>query len=618
MAIYHYSISKLNRAPTIRSPKGRSAVQKAAYITASDIQDQRTGMMHKYIDKTNELVASDTVLPKYAPEEWKDPAVLWNEVEKTEKKITAKLAYDMDAALPIELDRDTQIDLCRRQAEYLADRGFCVTWAMHDKLDGNPHVHYLATTRPVDKTGHFGVKERKEKVLDEQGNPVPLLDKNDKQKYRERIRIADNGGEDKSRELLWKMKRVQRNPLDDPGLYGEIRQHWANICNEKLDLDHQISPDTYEKQGINRPAGVHHGYAGEAIEAMGGLSWKMGEYRFAEEAKIEYEQKSLMNQLRDAYDQIREIITEKISALKDEIRDYVQRHIMDAISNKLDALRTGVEAVEKKYERAQEVTVEQTDYDTLKQMHHDAYDRLKSVDHMREQIDRYRRLTDQVKEAREQISRREQSNTEHPVSGIMLPKTRKENEQIHKSNDMWIRKSEKDIRKWDDARRDLANKIRDEYSAYSGLDTSELKLKDIQSALKEEREDLTDTLRFSQKDMNRMLDRNPMLDKESAQYRHYIEEQNRQAVYQWREVLHDAAQHLDTPEGLNQAQRLIEDLTNHNVSDATRETCRDIERIGQELLDQDRISGIDWLDIVKPYSDRLEDLTEAHTYSLHM
>ena len=118
--------------------------------------------------------------------------------------------------------------------------------------------------------------------------------------------------------------------------------------------------------------------------------------------------------------------------------------------------------------------------------------------------------------------------------------------------------------------------------------------------------------------MDALLDRNPMLDKESAQYRRYIEDQNRQTVYQWRADLHEAAQHLDTPEGLDRAKRLIEDLTNHNVSDATRETCRDIERIGQELLDHDRISGIDWLDNVKPYTERLEDLSENRSYGLHM
>lgn len=251
-------------------------------------------------------------------------------------------------------------------------------------------------------------------------------------------------------------------------------------------------------------------------------------------------------------------------------------------------------------------------------MHHDAYDRLRSVDHMQEQIDRYRRLTDQVKDAKDQIVKREQSNAEHPVSGIMLPKTRKENEKIHESNDGWIRHAERDIEKWNSARRDLADTIRTEYSAYVGRNESDLKLVDIQKALKEERDDLRSTLKYSRDDMNALLDRNPTLDKESAQYRRHIEEQNRQSVYQWRADLHEAAMHLDTPEGLNRAQRLIEDLPNHRVGDATKETCHDIEQIGQELLDQDRISGVDWLDRVKPYSDRLDDLTDSYTHSLHM
>ena len=38
----------------------------------------------------------------------------------------------------------------------IRDRGMCVDWSIHDKGDGNPHVHLLVTMRPFNLDHSWG------------------------------------------------------------------------------------------------------------------------------------------------------------------------------------------------------------------------------------------------------------------------------------------------------------------------------------------------------------------------------------------------------------------------------------------------------------------------------
>ena len=42
------------------------------------------------------------------------------------------------------------------------DRGMCADWSIHDKGDGNPHVHLLLTMRPFNPDHSWGKKEVKD------------------------------------------------------------------------------------------------------------------------------------------------------------------------------------------------------------------------------------------------------------------------------------------------------------------------------------------------------------------------------------------------------------------------------------------------------------------------
>ena len=54
------------------------------------------------------------------------------------------------------------------------DRGMCADWSIHDKGDGNPHVHLLLTMRPFNPDHSWGKKEVKDWdfLRDKNGNIV--------------------------------------------------------------------------------------------------------------------------------------------------------------------------------------------------------------------------------------------------------------------------------------------------------------------------------------------------------------------------------------------------------------------------------------------------------------
>lgn len=151
MADYHLS------AKIIRRSSGRSATAAAAYRAAERIFDRRTGIEHDYSRKQG-VVRSEVLLPRDAPEPYRDRSELWNAVEESERRSNSQLAREFNAALPRELSRDDQWELARSWAEReLVDRGMCADLCMHDRGDGNPHVHIMATTREVGPDG-FTVK----------------------------------------------------------------------------------------------------------------------------------------------------------------------------------------------------------------------------------------------------------------------------------------------------------------------------------------------------------------------------------------------------------------------------------------------------------------------------
>lgn len=153
MAIYHLNVKNISRGD------GRSIVTAAAYRAGAVLPNDAEERLSDFGGR-RDVVASGICLPAGAPEWMGDRTRLWNAVEVAEKRKDARLAKEVEFALPRELPRDAWLIVARAMADAYASKGFVADYAIHD--DGtrhNPHVHILLTTR-VETADGFGPKIR--------------------------------------------------------------------------------------------------------------------------------------------------------------------------------------------------------------------------------------------------------------------------------------------------------------------------------------------------------------------------------------------------------------------------------------------------------------------------
>jgi Ti-type conjugative transfer relaxase TraA len=162
MAIYHLSMKPLTRA------SGRSAVAAAAYRAAECLENERDGLVHDFTRRSG-VEQVGIVLPEKVVAEWaKSRSALWNAAEAAEKRKDARVAREIEVALPHELSREQRLSLTQEFAQHLADRyGVAVDFAIHSphgKTDErNHHAHILMTTRQV---GPLGLGEKSDLELE--------------------------------------------------------------------------------------------------------------------------------------------------------------------------------------------------------------------------------------------------------------------------------------------------------------------------------------------------------------------------------------------------------------------------------------------------------------------
>ncbi|GAA3075595.1 hypothetical protein GCM10010520_23370 [Rhizobium viscosum] len=153
MAIYHLHIKNISRSD------GRSILAAAAYRAGETLPNEAEERMSVFGGR-RDVVAKEIRLPPGAPAWMADRAALWNAVEAAEKRKDARLAKELEFALPRELPRSAWLAVARAMADAYTAKGFIADLAIHD--DGtqhNPHVHLLLTTRVVTEDG-FGPKIR--------------------------------------------------------------------------------------------------------------------------------------------------------------------------------------------------------------------------------------------------------------------------------------------------------------------------------------------------------------------------------------------------------------------------------------------------------------------------
>ena len=172
IALFHFHVTQIKRST------GQSAVAAAAYRSGEKLHSEYYGEDSDYTRKGG-VICSEILLPAHAPPEYADQEALWNAVEKVERGKKAQLAYSFDIALQNEFSMEENINLARQfLLEQFVRRGMIVDFAVHspDKEDSgisNPHFHVMCPIRPIEPNGKWGNKQRREYVLDEDGNRIP-------------------------------------------------------------------------------------------------------------------------------------------------------------------------------------------------------------------------------------------------------------------------------------------------------------------------------------------------------------------------------------------------------------------------------------------------------------
>ena len=232
--------------------KGQSAVTASAYRTGEKLTDKQTGIVSDFTRKSG-IVHSEVALCANAPAEYMDREKLWNAVHKIEKAKDSRLWREFEVALPQELEREEQITIVREFVNGLTEQGMCVDWSLHDKGDGNPHAHIMATVRSIKSDGEWAPKSKKVYELDEDGNKI----------YQ---------GKDKAGRKQYKNHKEDYNNWNKKERVEEWRESWARCCNKHLSEHDRIDHRSYKRQGIKQIPTVHEGYVARKMEAKGKTS----------------------------------------------------------------------------------------------------------------------------------------------------------------------------------------------------------------------------------------------------------------------------------------------------------------------------------------------------------
>ncbi len=256
MAIYHCTIKIVSRG------KGMSAVGASAYRSGEVLKNEYDGITHDFTRKRG-IVHTEILLPPHAPPDFADRSTLWNSVEKTEKAKNSQLAREIEVALPAELDREQQIRLVRDYVQQnFVSVGMCADVALHDKKDGNPHAHIMLTMRPLEQSGEWGAKSKKEYILDKNGQRVKLK----------------NGS--------FKTRKIDLTDWNDKGKAEVWRKAWAEVTNRYLaeqNVPQRIDHRSYERQGVEQIPTVHMGVSATQMERKGIVTEKGNKNRLIKE-----------------------------------------------------------------------------------------------------------------------------------------------------------------------------------------------------------------------------------------------------------------------------------------------------------------------------------------------
>ena len=207
MAIYHCTVKVFTRS------KNHNAVAAAAYRSGTRLFDERNNETLDFTRKGG-ISHSEIMAPENAPDWVGDRETLWNKVEAGEKRKDARLAREIEVALPRELSEEDRLALVRRFiSEEAVSRGMVADFAIHERDSsdggGNPHAHILLCLRPITPDGFSAKKER-------EWNKTELVET-----WRERWAVCCNDALESAGESA----RVDHRSLEAQGIMREPTIH---------------------------------------------------------------------------------------------------------------------------------------------------------------------------------------------------------------------------------------------------------------------------------------------------------------------------------------------------------------------------------------------------------
>ena len=232
MAIFHISFSNISAG------KGRSAIAGASYRSGEKLFDQKEDRSYFYARSV--MPESFILTPKNAPEWASDREKLWNEVERKDRRANSRYAKEFNVALPVELNSDEQKELLTKYVqENFVDEGMVADVAIHRDHSDNPHAHVMLTNRPFNPDGTWGLKSKRENILDENGSKT----------------YTGNSRFPRSRKV-WLVDWDKKEKIT------QWRHNWAVSVNQVLEqknIPDRISEKSFADQGIDETPMQHEG-----------------------------------------------------------------------------------------------------------------------------------------------------------------------------------------------------------------------------------------------------------------------------------------------------------------------------------------------------------------------
>ena len=346
MAIYHMQAKVVSRG------SGRSAVAASAYMSCSRMYNDYDGIQHDYTRKQG-LIYQEVMLPSMAPLEWNDRKQLWNAVEETEKTKDSRLAREFVVALPVELDKNSNISLLQDFIQNnFVDMGMCADFAIHDTDGHNPHAHILLTVRPLNENGTWQYKTEKEYLCikdgQEKGFTASEFKTAQKQGWEKQYRykvgkkkeyLTPSSAHEKGYERIDKHPKSSRygrqNPISEQWNSDEQlciwRANWADAVNKMLarnQINATIDHRSFADQGITEQPTIHEGYIAQNMEKKGMIADRCEINRqIRADNKMLRELKAKVAKLAEAVEKSIPIIAETLEAIRNHMI-FTQYHLL--------------------------------------------------------------------------------------------------------------------------------------------------------------------------------------------------------------------------------------------------------------------------------------------------